>query len=107
MVLRCYVPGCRNKGRFGFHKFPRDKECCLKWQRVSRTCNLNTNYLPYSHYRVCERHFIDQDYTLSVGKKRLKKLAVPSVFVPEDPSVYDEHNYVQLLSYQGEVRLCF
>lgn len=94
MVLRCCVPRCQNKGRFGFHKFPRDEEHCLKWQYVSRKRNISTKYLPYSAYRVCEKHFKADDYNFRFGKKRLNKIAIPNVYVPEMESVYEEHSYV-------------
>lgn len=97
MGLKCCVPGCTNKGRFGFHKFPRDEGNCLKWQLKSRKRNLNTKYLPFSRYRICDKHFKSQDYIHSVGKKRLNKVSVPSVLVPDDESVYEEHNYVYML----------
>src|ERR1700744_6380405 len=95
MVLRCCVPGCQNKGKFGFHKFPRDEENCFNWQCAARKRNINTKYLPFSPYRVCEKHFRADDYSHSLGKKRLHKVSVPSVLVPEIESVYEEHSYVQ------------
>lgn len=96
MVLKCCVPGCTNKGRFGFHKFPRDEVNCLKWQQKSRKRNLSTKYLPFTQYRVCEKHFKNEDYVHRFGKKRLNKTSVPSVLVPEDDSVYEEHNYTAI-----------
>lgn len=97
MVLRCCVPRCQNKGRFGFHKFPRDEEHCFKWQFASKKRNVGTKYLPYSSYRVCEKHFKDDDYDHRFGKKHLSKTAVPSISVPETECVYDEHSYVHLI----------
>lgn len=103
MVLKCCVPGCTSKGRFGFHKFPRDEGNCIKWQLKSRKRFLCTKYLPYSHYRICEKHFKANDYGIRLGRKRLNKVAVPSVAVPEDESVYEEHNYAYLQDQNGNL----
>lgn len=97
MVLKCCVPGCTTQGRFGFHKFPCDEGNCWLWQQKVRKRNVSTKYLPFSQYRVCEKHFKEEDYIRSVNKKRLSKTSVPSVLVPGDESVYKEHNYVVAL----------
>lgn len=98
MVLRCYMPGCTEKGRFRFHKFPRDEKFCKKWQYISRTRNVDTKYLPKSHYRLCEKHFKKEDYLMSCNRSpRLKKNAVPSVLIPEGNPVLEEHSYTKLL----------
>lgn len=102
MVLRCCVPGCQQKGRFGFHKFPRDGKNCFKWQCASKKRNISTEYLPFSAYRVCEKHFRDDDYVYSLGKKRLNKVSVPSVLVPEVESVFEEHSYVKFFNNKQE-----
>src|ERR1700743_2914386 len=95
MVLRCYMPGCTNKGRFGFHKFPRNKEMCMKWLCISKRRNLNANNLP-SQLRLCQKHFKQNDSLNCCNEnRRLKKTAVPSVYIPEETSVYEEHSYIQ------------
>lgn len=107
-LLRCYMPGCKNKGRYGFHKFPRDCDTCMKWQTVAKKRNLDTCHLPYSHYRICDKHFTEQDCLKSCnGTRRLKKYAIPSVLVPQESSVYDEHSYVVLPIVQEAVRKLF
>lgn len=98
MVLKCCVPGCTNKGKFGFHKFPMDEKNCVQWQIKSRKRNLSTRYLPHSHYRICQKHFREDDYIYSLGTKRLCKTSVPSVLVPKDESVFEEHSYACMLS---------
>lgn len=104
-LLRCYMPGCKNKGKYGFHKFPRDSDTCMKWQSVAKRRNLDTCSLPYSHYRICQKHFTEQDFLKSCNSTgRLKKCAVPSVLVPQESSVYDEHSYVNLSIVQEAVR---
>lgn len=98
------MPGCSNKGRFGFHKFPTNEAICKKWQHVSRRRNLETRKLPHSHYRLCEKHFKNEDYLKSCNSnRRLKKSAVPNVLIPEESSVYEDHNYIKLLISQNEV----
>lgn len=105
MVLKCCVPGCTMKGRFGFHKFPRDEENCWIWQQKVRKRNVSTKYLPFSQHRVCEKHFKEEDYVRSVNKKRLSKTSVPSVLVPGDESAYKEHSYV-VLTHTGKNVSC-
>lgn len=94
MSLRCCIPRCQNKGRFGFHKFPRDEQHCLKWQSIAKKRNIGTRYIPYSSYRVCENHFSDNDYNSRFGRKQLIKTAIPSICVPKIESIYEEHSYV-------------
>lgn len=105
-LLRCYMPGCKNKGKYGFHKFPRDNEMCMKWQSVAKRRNLDTASLPYTHYRLCCNHFKVEDYLKSCNEaRRLNKCAVPSVLIPEDSTIYEEHSYIQLpISHQEMVR---
>lgn len=104
MVLRCYMPGCTNKGRGKFHKFPMNEETCKKWQYVSRTRNVDTKHLPHSHYRLCEKHFRSDDYLTSCNRSpRLKKNVVPSVLIPLSNPVLEEHSYTKLSISQQEV----
>lgn len=104
MVLRCYMPGCTNKGRFGFHKFPRNDNICKKWQYVSRKRNVDTKYLPQSHYRICEKHFKSDDYSKSCnGSTHLKKNVVPSILIPQENPTLEEHSYSKLSISQQEV----
>ncbi len=96
-VLRCHMPGCKNKGGSGFHKFPRDYETCKEWQRLSNRRNLDTVKLPNTSYRLCKKHFKDDDYLRSCNRNgQLKKGVLPSLFIPKESLVYDEHNYIQL-----------
>lgn len=95
--LRCHMPGCKIKGGSGYHKFPRDFETCKKWQRISNRRNLDTIKLPFTSYRLCKRHFKEDDYERSCNRSgQLKKGALPSVFIPKESLVYDEHSYVPL-----------
>lgn len=104
MVLRCYMPGCTSKGRFGFHKFPANCETCMKWQQLSKRRNLDTKKLPNSHFRLCEKHFKDEDYLRSCNSsRRLKKGAVLCLLIPEESSVYEEHSYIKLSISQQQV----
>lgn len=92
--FRCCVPTCPSKySTAGLHNFPTDKERCWEWIENTKTFDFATksNKLSTSHYKVCERHFQESDYRDTAGgNKRLKKNAVPSLYVP-DP--LNEHNY--------------
>lgn len=101
------MPGCTYKGGFKFHKFPTNEEICKKWQFISRTRNVDTKTLSHSHYRLCEKHFKNEDYLTSCNtSRRLKKNVVPSVLIPEENPVYEEHSYSHLsISHQEVIRI--
>lgn len=91
------MPGCTNKGKFAFHKFPRDIEICKKWQHIARRRNIDPKIMSNSHYRICSRHFKNDDYATHCGlNKLLKKNVLPSLFIPKEDIVLEEHNYSKL-----------
>lgn len=59
-------------------RFPRNVDLRRKWMAF---CNLKSD--PYNIKYVCDNHFLDSDFSISVEngnvKKRLKLLTVPSV----------------------------
>ena len=66
-----------------FHKFPeweKDQKLCKKWMIATRLLNLKKDMLKFTY--LCEEHFTPSDYNNPLDPtSRLKKAAVPSVFV--------------------------
>ena len=73
MPNKCVVRGCRREG--GFH-FPSEPELSMKWRIAIK----KEHWEPSIHSRVCRDHFNADDFRGTLGKRFLKKEAIPSVF---------------------------
>ncbi|XP_034232997.1 uncharacterized protein LOC117640560 isoform X2 [Thrips palmi] len=91
MVHFCSVAHCKGKWRSGskhlrFHSFPKDEETCKLWQKAVGRLNPPSNSM-----KVCSRHFSEDDYQIFLpGCKRLKKSAVPSVYLPSKVDAFSQ-----------------
>lgn len=93
--FRCCVAKCSTRSSNGFHNFPTDKKVCLEWMRRTGKENLDVNTISKSFHKVCKIHFVAGDFQINVsGKKRLKKGAVPSLFL-SDITVESERDPVR------------
>ncbi|XP_014239010.1 uncharacterized protein LOC106660532 [Trichogramma pretiosum] len=77
----CSVQGCKKKKKahedcISFHKPPKDRSVFNKWLLALKVKNLSV------HARICNHHFLPEDFLPVPGKKQLKPEAVPSLNVP-------------------------
>lgn len=94
MVIECCVPYCKTKATSGFHNFPANKERRLRWLKAIHVFHLDEETLSNSFRRVCNKHFLPDDYqTHANGLVRLKYYSVPSQCLPNMISM--EHSYVK------------
>ena len=85
MPVLCCVPNCSNRGGF---KFPNDKKLQFAWRiAIKRNDNRKRLWEPSKFSRVCEKHFLADDFKTvdieSTGAKRrrcLKTNVIPSLF---------------------------
>lgn len=65
-----------------YASIPKNEELNKEWLNSIRA--VDSLFVPSKFSKICNLHFEDSDYTLSVvgEKKVLKKQAVPSIFVP-------------------------
>jgi hypothetical protein len=64
-----------------FHKFTRDKTLKVKWIAGIRRDEKEDEFQVTDSTRICSRHFVDDDFTITEkGRKFLKKAAIPSIF---------------------------
>ncbi|XP_050431274.1 uncharacterized protein LOC126839885 isoform X2 [Adelges cooleyi] len=83
MVNQCVIRACKIKANkeIIMHGFPKNHEMLFKWKNA--IWMFQPDFLPTTHTKICSSHFLESDYNLSyLGKKVLKKDAVPSVFKP-------------------------
>nr|CAD7256285.1 unnamed protein product [Timema shepardi] len=87
--FRCAVPTCVNTKdtwpRKKFFKFPIAKDRCHQWLQLCRREDLleEPSEMVGSLYVVCSDHFI-QDHFVTVARKALTKMAVPTIFPASD-----------------------
>ncbi|XP_050431275.1 uncharacterized protein LOC126839885 isoform X3 [Adelges cooleyi] len=95
MVNQCVIRACKIKANkeIIMHGFPKNHEMLFKWKNA--IWMFQPDFLPTTHTKICSSHFLESDYNLSyLGKKVLKKDAVPSVFKPVSGyNIRDDHNY--------------
>ncbi|XP_013875198.1 uncharacterized protein LOC106525482 [Austrofundulus limnaeus] len=76
----CCVPLCSVTSRYNkvlsFFSFPANEELRRQWILAVRRENLTIK----GHTRVCSRHFKPEDIGHGMGRRRLKKGAVPALF---------------------------
>ncbi|KFM73741.1 hypothetical protein X975_15340, partial [Stegodyphus mimosarum] len=96
----CCVPQCKSKGstnpELSFHKFPRltkSNDDVARWRRMKWICALRIGREITKRMCVCSKHFQKTDYVLPyilAERPRLKRTAVPSLFLPSASIDYDE-----------------
>nr|CAD7426911.1 unnamed protein product [Timema monikensis] len=90
--FRCAVPTCVNTKdtwpRKKFFKFPIAKDRCHQWLQLCRREDLleEPSEMVGSLYVVCSDHFI-QDHFVTVARKALTKMAVPTIFPASDDTL--------------------
>lgn len=107
MVRACCVPGCKSGVNVPSHKFPKNPERCSEWIK-----SLNLQHLEsycasdLQKYKICHKHFREQDYNYSLHNRVLSSVAVPVLFAT-DSNVDKIANNVQqqqnLLHEKGRV----
>ncbi|XP_066600971.1 uncharacterized protein [Prorops nasuta] len=77
-IGRCIVPRCSSTTKDPSHSFPKDSARALQWKNKINCDKLN-NVPPedLQKYRVCHKHFRDDDYRFGL-LRLLKKDAIPS-----------------------------
>lgn len=86
--FRCCVTGCKTRSTKGFHNFPSNKKVCLEWMKKTHKLHLDVNKISKSYHKLCKKHFADCDFVINItGKIRLKKGAIPSLFLPVEVNV--------------------
>ena len=88
MVQKCCVKDCEStqchRG-ISLHPFPLTHDSDLKkWIDFVNNSNGFQGFEPVSHSRICSLHFLDSDYYMSNGKRRLNRGAIPSVDLNSD-----------------------
>ncbi|VEN34653.1 unnamed protein product, partial [Callosobruchus maculatus] len=91
----CCVPGCH--GTVGMHRFPKDEGRCQLWMKLvgnpkflHKTCEEIRR-----SYRVCERHFAEEDKCPKINPNRYPRLrdnALPVLYLPS-PADRIDYNY--------------
>lgn len=82
MPYICIVDGCESKAKVYsavmFHRFPNDPKQRKAWL-VALNMNPTRRRQKTKNWRVCSKHFTENDYTSGL---RLKHTATPTVFTP-------------------------
>ncbi|XP_072387364.1 uncharacterized protein [Diabrotica undecimpunctata] len=81
----CCVPGCKDhtSSRFRFPNPNNEMDTFLEWLKVIKRGELNnsTPHTVYNKFRVCSRHFKDED-KVRVGRRAITRIAIPRLFLP-------------------------
>ena len=83
-VKQCVVPGCTNYGKsvkegVPFHQFPKNDVIRRQWLVNIQSDNLgiNMSWQQVKNYRVCGKHFKEEDY-----KPDTKHMLAPHIYRP-------------------------
>lgn len=88
---KCCVGGCGVLEVAGMHRFPRELKVLKKWVIALHFQHIDDiSWLPKSHYKVCNRHFLSSQFTNHL-KTRLLKSAVPMLHLLKH--IYKEHSF--------------
>lgn len=84
MVRACCVPGCNSGVNVPSHKFPKNPERCSEWIKSLNMQHLE-NYCAndLQKFKICYKHFCEQDYNYSLHNRILSSIAVPVLFVTD------------------------
>lgn len=96
MVRTCCVPEYNSGKQAPRHKFPKDPVRCHEWIKslnLHLLENLCANDL--QKYRVCYRHFREEDYSCSLHNRFLLNTAIPVLHINNRDSVDTIVNNVQ------------
>lgn len=78
MARTCCVPDCKSGNQAPRHKFPKDPVRCSQWVRSLNLSLLENACASDLHkYRVCYRHFREEDYSCSLHNRTLISTAIP------------------------------
>lgn len=91
-MIICCVPSCESYGPHMFHSFPKDPIVAQKWICRTKCYSLDKNIAYKKHAKVCNLHFHENDYKYP-GSRFLKKGVVPSLQLPKNEDMVDEHTY--------------
>lgn len=98
MGRTCCVPTCQSSVKVPSHKFPKNPQRCFEWIQSLKLDHLR-NYCAdqLQKYKVCHKHFTEEQYSVSLHHRFLLSTAIPIPFVTDDNT---EANNVQHSSQQ-------
>ena len=87
-----------------FYRFPRDSDIKKQWVLAVNRIKPSDRSLwePGVTDYVCSKHFTERDYSSTAQRKRLRPLAVPSVF-PHRPPTSSSERTIRYVSSYGQV----
>lgn len=86
-----------------FYRFPQDSEIKRQWViAVKRIKSDRTVWEPKSSDYICSKHFKETDYVSSAKRRKLRPVAVPSIF-PHRPRTSSSERSVRYVSSYGQV----
>lgn len=82
MGRACCVPGCNSGVKVPSHKFPKCPERCSEWIKNLKLDHFK-NYCAdqLQKYKVCHKHFREEDYSPSLHHRFLLSTTIPIPFV--------------------------
>ncbi|XP_040193733.1 uncharacterized protein LOC120927246 [Rana temporaria] len=105
----CFVKSCSMNQRYKnikFHSFPRNRERIRKWLEKIQIPSDELDSLvekislnKHAKFKICSKHFSEEDFEQKGPKRHLKKMAYPSLLLgkPRKKSHLElEHNYFKL-----------
>lgn len=104
MGRACCVPGCNSGIKVPSHKFPKCPKRCLEWiesLKLDHLKNYCANQL--QKYKICHKHFREEDYSLSLHHRFLLNTAIPILFVT-DCNIETITSNVQSHSFQQQIQ---
>lgn len=86
---RCIISGCGNVYRrdkhVSFHEFPSDQSASHKWiQLLEEKGLISHDFRISAKSRICSEHFTNECYVSGGKRMRLRKSAMPSLFLSEN-----------------------
>lgn len=92
MTVVCCVPSCDFSGPRIFHSFPKNPYICQLWINKTKCYHLDKDSAFKKWDKVCRCHFREEDYKF-LGSRFLKRGVVPSLNLPKNENITDEHSY--------------